>query len=99
MYVWYILEDIVPNFSDESCIRSRTIYGCVVPMIKRSPFAGAVEASLRVRGTKLFNSMSQSIRNITKCTKEKIQTKSVNVFKLNLFHKFISVCACGGDVF
>jgi len=79
MYVWYILEGIVPNLREENGIKSkdhvRLGRKCVVPMVKRSPFAGAIEASLRVHGTKLFNAMPKSIRNMTNCTKEDFKRK------------------------
>ena len=48
MYVWYILEGIVPNLSEEDGITSkdhiRLGRKCVVPTVKRSPFAGAINA-------------------------------------------------------
>lgn len=79
MYVWYILEGIVPNLSEEDGITTkdhiRLGRKCVVPTVKRSPFAGAIKASLRVHGTKLFNAMPRSIRNMKNCSKEDFKRK------------------------
>ena len=79
LYVWKIIEGIVPNISDTDGIetKSHVRHGrkCIVPIVKRSLYAGAIEASLRVHGTKLFNAMPRSIRNLTGCTKEEFKSK------------------------
>ena len=79
LYVWYIIEGLVPNISDVNGIKVKTHvrHGrkCVVPMVRRSPYVTAIEASLRVHGTKLFNVMPRSIRNLTNCSKEEFKRK------------------------
>ena len=80
MYIWSILEGIVPNISNanegiETKNHVRHGRKCVIPIVKRSPYAAVIEASLRVHGAKLFNAMPSSIRNLTNCTKEHFKVK------------------------
>ena len=79
MYVWYIIEGLVPNTSDANGIKvkNHVRHGrkCVVPMVNRSPYAAAIDASLKVHGAKLFNVMPRSIRNMTGCTKDQFKHK------------------------
>ena len=81
IYVWRILEGQVPNISrsgsatgsivaDFHCRRGRA---CSVPPLNtHSPKAvqHLREASLPVRGQRLFNTLPQELRNITGCTVE-----------------------------
>ena len=92
IYVWSILEGIVPNFSHtenngieiggiSSTKTTRHGRKCQLRTIERSSFQKTICESLAVKGPKLFNSLPKEIRNITKCTKE--------VFK-KLLDKFLA---------
>lgn len=81
LYIWKILEDLVPNIShgDNGGIRNicspRNGRTCILPTLSRSSkqLAKLREASLSYHGSQLFNALPKEIRNITGC--------SVNVFK------------------
>ena len=81
IYVWSILEGIVPNFNENqkgSIQRKEHVrHGrkCVVPIIKRSAYTSIINASFRVHGAKLFNAMPRCIRNLTGCTKDVLKTE------------------------
>ena len=73
IYVWKMLENMVPNLtSEQSKIRSNISlrYGrqCVVPAISRaasSQVCSIREGSLSVNGAQLFNVLPQHLRNLT----------------------------------
>ena len=81
IYIWSILEGIVPNFNHNegkdivvggvsSTNTSRHGRKCQLRTIERSSFCKAICESLAVQGPKLFNSLLSEIRNITGCSKE-----------------------------
>ena len=81
IYIWRILEEQVPNIYNgvnaSGCIvaswHDRRGRVCDLPQIIR-PSSSQVkrlrEASLAVKGQRLFNTLPQDIRNMTGCTKE-----------------------------
>ena len=76
IYVWKILEGLVPNFGVKIAYNKRTGRHCTIPIIK--PSASCRTRNLRynsmaVHGPRLFNGLPVSLRNMTEC--------SVDVFK------------------
>ena len=84
IYVWKMLENLVPNLSTEhnrikSKMSSRHGRLCVIPSVSKTASARVQtlrEGSLCVNGPKLFNILPPSIRNITNV--------GVNTFKKKL---------------
>ena len=73
IYVWKILENLVPNFGIQSRTNPRTGRFCVVPHVRLTAAARVQTirfASLSVNGPRLFNAMPQSIRNTSECSIE-----------------------------
>ena len=71
IYVWKILEKIVPNFGIQNRVNPRTGRFWLVPHVRTSAPARIQSirfASLSINGPRLFNSMPKSIRNITGCS-------------------------------
>ena len=64
MYIWCILEGLVPavnNVKYKICPRKgRT---CVIPMTKKGPYQNERNASLSVMGARLFNILPINLRN------------------------------------
>ena len=75
IYMWRILEGQVPNLNTTvvdttSDARSRNGRLCRVPHVENQAPAfvkNARDASLPIRGTKLFNSLPRELRNLTGC--------------------------------
>ena len=91
LYVWKILQNIVPNIG-ESGIRSRTStrHGrfCVVPRPNTSASAQTQqlkEGSFCVNGAKLFNSLPKTLRNL--------KDVDLSFFKRKLDQSFLSTVA------
>ena len=86
IYVWKILENLVPNFGIKSYINPRTGRFCIVPHV-RSTVSSRVRtirfASLSVNGPRLFNAMPQCVRNMVGCSTE--------IFKATLDKYIVSV--------
>ena len=85
IYVWKILENIVPNIASEEDGGLRKLHSarngvtCRVPSIKTSlpkKLVALREGSLNYNGAKLFNALPKSIRDITDCP--------LNLFKKRL---------------
>ena len=79
IYVWKILEKIVPNVGIEDRISTRTMRTCIVPAIKRDApkkIQTLRESSFTVHGTRLFNCIPRCLRDMS--------GQSVSVFKRNL---------------
>ena len=80
IYIWKILEGLVPNLSTasseiiskENDRRGRT---CYQRALYRSSYQQLRSNTLSVRGVKLFNCLPKNIRNIKNCTKEKFKSK------------------------
>ena len=81
IYVWRILEEQVPNIYHSGSVTGsiaakfhcRRGWLCSIPPINtRSPrkVQNLREASLPVRGQRLFNTLPQEVRNLTGCTVE-----------------------------
>ena len=88
LYAWKVLENLVPNISSDSTpgIQSRwnlrTGRTCVYPrtVMVKSRLQSIHEGSFVVHGSKLFNCLPRTIRNLSGC--------SINVFK-NKLDKFL----------
>ena len=71
-----ILERLVPNFGSREGngihpkLHVRNGRKCVVKIVKRGPYECIINASLAVRGLKLFNAVPRSLRNLIGCSKE-----------------------------
>ena len=88
LYVWYILEDLVPNLEGssrkiEEKWHPRHGRKCIVPIVKKSGFTHIISSTLPVHGAKLFNAIPGSIRNLTGCTKDIFQ-KELDTFLTNV---------------
>ena len=77
IYVWQVLENLVPNLDVTKIVASNTDDRrgrlCATPAVSRqaSPAVQAVRtASLPVRGSLLFNALPTEIRNMTGCRRE-----------------------------
>ena len=74
IYVWKVLEGLVPNCGLESETKLRLGRTCSIPTLTNTGKIRTLrENSFQVHGPKLYNSLPIRIRNITKC--------SVNDFK------------------
>ena len=73
IYIWKILEGLVPNFGVDVRDNGRLGRYCIVPHIKTSAPVRNQNirfSSLAVNGPRLFNTMPIHIRNITSCSVE-----------------------------
>ena len=88
IYIWSILENLIPNFGAHNNggiigkIHVRHGRKCVVKIVRRGPFQKIISGSLSVYGAKLFNALPKDIRNLSNCTKD--------IFKNNL-DKFLKM--------
>lgn len=85
IYIWKVLEGIVPNFGITPVSSRRHGRTCLVPHIKTSAPVKVQNlrfASLAVNGPRLFNSMPQNVRNMSCCT--------IDTFKIAL-DKYLSL--------
>lgn len=79
IYVWSILEGLVPNPKPGAMVSKfnpRLGRSCSVPVVKSGPFHKQVYSSFVVQGGMLFNCIPMEIRNLTNCNKA--------VFKVHL---------------
>ena len=78
LYVWKILEGLVPNFGIDSCSSPRTGRRCIVPKIPSSSSRMRTQYcnSLGFRGPQLFNALPQRIRDL--------RGVDISVFKASL---------------
>ena len=87
MYVWCMLEKLVPNFGEHNTggiqAKEHVRHGrrCVVKIVRRGPYESIISGSLPVNGAKLFNAMPRSLRNLSGCTKEIFKTKLDKILK------------------
>ena len=67
IYVWKILEGLVPNVNSkiESVMHARLGRKCNVPILKQGRLQKFRAASLAVHGANLFNALPKSVRGIT----------------------------------
>ena len=73
IYVWKILEGLVPNFGLESTHRARRGRSCLVPTVGRA--ASHVVQTIRhnsmaVLGPRLFNHLPRNVRDVSGCSVE-----------------------------
>ena len=83
IYIWKVLEDLVPNFGIITSNNSRHGRYCSVPHIRTSAPVRVQNlrfGSLSINGPRLFNAMPSKIRNLTDC--------SVHAFK-NALDKYL----------
>ena len=79
IYVWKILENIVPNSKIEHYMSQRRGRLCRIPKIitsAQTAIKTRKEHSFTVKGPQLFNKLPQAIRNLTNC--------SIHTFKTHL---------------
>ena len=73
IYVWKVIENLVPNFGITVSMRARTGRKCKVPSVKVSAPARIQNIrfnSLSINGPRIFNSLPQNIRDISECSPE-----------------------------
>ena len=77
IYVWSILEKLVPNPNDSIVAFDHIRHGrkCNVPVVKRSAYQALRMTSLPIQGAKLFNAMPINIRNLRNCSKNMFKAK------------------------
>ena len=71
IYIWKVLEGLVPNFGITTKDNTRHGRYCLVPHIKTSApvkIQNMRFASLSVNGPRLFNIMPNHVRNMTNCS-------------------------------
>ena len=76
IYVWKVLESLVPNFGLQSTHSKRRGRSCIVPPVRRiaSQKAQTIRFnSIGILGPRLFNYLPASVRNVSGC--------SLNIFK------------------
>ena len=87
IYVWKILEGLVPNLSGSSKIEPRMSdrrgRSCYRQALDRNSYQQLRNNSLSIHGVKLFNCIPKKIRNLTNCPKEKFKSE------LDMFLKLI----------
>ena len=71
IYIWKLLEDMVPNFGINIAFNKRNGRYCVIPKV-RTTASQRVQTirfnSLAVNGPRIFNSLPISLRNKSKCS-------------------------------
>ena len=76
IYIWAIMENMVPNFqlgvTDAIVALHNARQGrkCLVRTVKKTPFEALRYSSLPIHGARLFNSLPKEIRSTTRCKKE-----------------------------
>ena len=79
IYIWKMLENLVPNVGVASVVSLRNGRTSIIPSLKRDAsqrIQGLRESSLSVHGARLFNCLPRCLRDMS--------GKSVDVFKRNL---------------
>ena len=67
IYLWKVLEGLVPNVNNKitSTLHARLGRKCVVPRVPNGKLGKIREASLAVHGAKLFNVLPKPLRNMS----------------------------------
>ena len=68
IYVWKVLEKIVPNINHSIITHDHIRHGrkCIIPVLNGSAkLCRAREASLPIHGARLFNALPKTVRNLT----------------------------------
>lgn len=84
IYVWSILENLVPNPKPDKMIaKSHPRFGrtCSVPAVKAGPFSHQIYASFVVSGSRLFNCIPKEVRDLSNCSKGVFKTSLDNFLK------------------
>ena len=76
IYIWKIMEGLVPNCGIEVTPSDRRGREARVPQIKSSGKVQSIrEASFQVNAPKLFNSLPHNIRNLSKISGDEFKIK------------------------
>ena len=70
IYIWCILEGLVPNPKPQQIVyKMHPRHGrtCNVPVVKQGPYHKQVFSSFSVQGAMLFNCVPKEVRNLTNC--------------------------------
>ena len=86
IYIWILLEGLVPNFSGLSEITPRYSdrhgRSCFQRSLTRSSFQQLRSNSLSVHGLQLFNALPRKVRDLHNCSKEKFKSTLDSYLKL-----------------
>ena len=84
IYVWKILEKLVPNIENQIIERNSSKRGrhCFQKTIKRSPYQNLRSHRSQYYGVKLFNCIPKKIRNMKDYSKEKFKNALDKYLKL-----------------
>ena len=83
LYVWKVLEGLVPDCKIEVTASNRLGRMCVIPPLKRNAPAKIKtmrESSFNIHGGRLFNSCPKDIRNISRCSVDEFKEK-LDIFR------------------
>ena len=87
IYIWKVLEGVVPNFGVQVAHNNKRMGRyCVIPHVRQSATQRIQTirfASMGINGPRLFNTLPRQLRNISNC--------SVQTFKAALDHHLMSV--------
>ena len=84
IYIWSILEGLVPNPKPEqiySKFNPRLGRTCFIPTIKPGCYQNLIRSSFAVHGATLFNSLPKEVRNLTNCDKNYFKRSLDNFLK------------------
>ena len=73
IYIWKVLEGLVPNINNKikaSNLHARLGRKCLIPNVPNSRLSKIREASLPINGGRLFNELPKDIRNLTNVSLE-----------------------------
>ena len=87
IYIWKVLEGLVPNPGVIACNPSRGGRRCQIPPLSKTAtkkIQTLRESSFQVHGARLFNCLPEKVRNVTKCSV--IEFKEKLDFFLNQIH-------------
>ena len=76
IYTWCMLENLVPSIdSINSYHNPRQGRKCYISLVRRGPWQKHIYASFRMQGPRLFNTLPNTLRNLTGCSKDKFKTE------------------------
>ena len=69
IYIWKIIEGIVPNLSPPICMNASERRGrlCVISSVERGHIGTLAHSSFRWKGARIFNALPSTIRNCSNC--------------------------------
>ena len=67
MYVWKVLEGLVPNVNNKIASKTHARHGrkCLIPIVPRGNLSKIKLASFPIQGANLFNALPKHVRNVT----------------------------------